>query len=101
MKVGDTVWLFDGNRRVYENGNTAPTFEKHFYQEVIDGETSRSWLIRRSKFSKKDPLGSGIYTDEQKADKIWERANRYKIMDKIHWCSIEKLKQIDNILGRL
>jgi len=100
MQVGDKVWLFDGNRRVYKkNGEsfTAPIYEEHFYLAIIDGETSRSWLIGRNKYSKKNLLG--IYTDEQKADQIWDHCSRYKIEEKVRHCSINQLKQIDKILN--
>ncbi len=107
MKIGDKVWLFDTNRRIYPKDNRgmgaavmgAPIFSEHFYQVTIDGETSRSWLIGREKFSKKDPLG--IYTDEQKEDKIWDHVNRYKIIDKIKNCSVSKLKQINSIIDEV
>lgn len=99
MKIGDKIWLFDANRRIYKKGEQSPIFSEHFYKVTIDGETSRSWLIGRDKFSKKDPCG--IYTDEQKEDKIWDHMNRYKIIDKIKNCSIAKLKQINSIIDEV
>lgn len=97
LKVGDKVWLFDFNRRVYGKESSAPIYEQQFYQDVIEGETSRSWIIGRRKFAKNNPIG--IYTDEQKADKIWDNSVRYKIQDKVGRCSTEQLKQIDLILA--
>jgi len=98
MKVGDKVWLFDTNRRVYPKGSitSAPIYAEHFYQTTIDDETPRSWIIGRQKYSKKG--GEGIYTDEQKADRLWDHANRYNIIEKVKECSVEKLKQIEEIL---
>jgi len=100
MKVGDKVWLFDMNRRVYKKDGvsfTPPIYAEHFYEAVIDGETSRSWLIGRRKYPKNNPLG--IFTDEQKADNIWANEKRYKIQNEISYCSIAQLKQIDLILA--
>jgi hypothetical protein len=100
LKVGDKVWLFDQNRRVYKTDSiisSAPIFSEYFYQTTITGETSRSWIIDREKFSKKTL--QGIYTDEMKADKIWEEENRYRIVEEVRYCSIDKLKKIALILG--
>ena len=97
MKIGDRVWLFDGNRRVYDKKfGSLPIYAEHFYQATISGETSKSWIIHYDKFSKKTL--QGIYSDEQKADMIWENNNRYKIIEQIRRCPIEILKRIDNIL---
>jgi hypothetical protein len=101
MKVGDKVWLFDSNRRVYPKDNkfsSAPIFSEHFHQVIIDGETSRSWLIGREKFSKTHFCG--IYTDEQKADLIWKEDNQQKIIEEIRNCSINKLREINSILNK-
>ena len=98
MKVGDKVWLFDFNRRVYpKNGSisNSPIYSEYFYQATIDGETSRSWIVLCQKFPKKNPIG--LYTDKQKADKIWVNENRYRIVKLVENCSIEKLKQIEEL----
>lgn len=97
MKVGDEIWMFDENRRVYKKGNNHPIFSEHFFKIKIDGETSKSWLIGGKKFSKKNPVG--IYTYEQKEDKIWDRENRHEIIEKIRFCSINELKQIYSIVN--
>ena len=50
MKVGDKVWIFDTNRRVYPkvNGRVTggPIYAEHFVQAEITGETSKSWIVR-------------------------------------------------------
>jgi len=47
LKVGDTVWVFDINRRVYDgNGLGAKIiYREHFRPVHIIGETSRSWIL--------------------------------------------------------
>jgi hypothetical protein len=100
MKVGDKVWLFSENRRVYPKNSkfsSGPIYAEHFYQVTIDGETSRSWLIEKTKYPKITSI-INLYTNEQKADAIWREENERKIVDKIKYCTIEQLKQIDTIL---
>jgi len=46
MKVGDTIWEFDVNRRKYAKGISArPIWKEHWRPCKIVGETTRSWLI--------------------------------------------------------
>ena len=100
MKIGDKVWLFSMNRRVYKKDGksfSSPIFAEYFYEATVDGETSRSWLIGKTKYAKNNPIG--IYTDEQRADAIWKEENQMKILDKVRYCTIEQLKQIDLILA--
>ena len=96
MKVGDKVWLFSENWREYKQGISAPIYEKHFCQFIIEAETSKSWIVNGEKFAKNNPIG--IYTDQQKEDKIWDNVNRYKIIDKIRMCSTDTLKKISNLI---
>jgi len=99
MKVGDKVWLFDGNRRVYPKSagmSCAPIYSEHFYSVTIDSETSRSWIVDGVKFPKNNPIG--IYTDQQKEDMIWARENRRKIIDVVDRCSAKELREIYNLL---
>ena len=105
MKVGDKVWIFDTNRRVYPkvNGRVTggPIYAEHFVQAEITGETSKSWIVREgqreTKINKKTL--AGIYTDEQKADKIWARCHRHDIVRLVQSCDVEQLKQIAKILN--
>jgi hypothetical protein len=100
MKVGDKVWLFSSNKRVYPKGkgiSCAPIYSEHFYQDTIEGETSRSWVIGKHKYPKNGGYPR-FYTDEQKQDAIWDNENRRKIIDKINNCPTDMLKQIDTLL---
>ena len=52
LKVGDTVWVFDGNRRVYERDDNGrreggPIWIKHWVSAKVVGETSRSFVVGR------------------------------------------------------
>lgn len=100
MKVGDKVWIFDHNYRVYPKDKligSAPIYSEHFRQKTIESETSRSWIVDGIKYSKKDVLG--LYTDEQKEDVIWENENRYKIVHEVEKCSVYILRKINILLN--
>jgi hypothetical protein len=99
MEVGDEVWLFDINRRVYDKSSYSPVYSEHFYKARITGETTRSWIVNGIKYSKKNPLG--LFTDQQKDDAVWADANRYKIIDLLKTLSTEKLKEVSKILSQL
>ncbi len=98
MKVGDKVWRFDFNRRVYPKtpGFSAPIYSEHFYPDIITGETSRSWILGNDKISKKSPFC--LYTDEQKEDQIWANTYRYKIIDEVRTSDIKTLREVAKIV---
>ena len=51
-KVGDPVWVFDENRRVYAKDKDGkflgggPIWRAHWEKNEIVSETSRSWILR-------------------------------------------------------
>jgi hypothetical protein len=56
LKIGDSVWIFQPEHRVYqqdENGRSfgAPIWREHWREHFVIGETSRSWLIGWRKYS--------------------------------------------------
>ena len=101
FKVGDKVWTFNENRRVYDGSGSFGgkiIYAEHFVEREITDETPRSWIVNGKKYSKKDP--SGLYTDQQKADDIWFHDNRWKIAKLVDRCmDIEKMRQIAAIVG--
>lgn len=99
FKIGDKVWRFDGNRRVYVEGNSTPIYSEHFYQDTIVGETPKSWLIHYGRVKINKKTLEGIYTDEQRAAMIWDKQHRYKIVREVQTCSPELLKQIAELIG--
>ena len=100
MKVGDKIWVFDYNRRVYPKdggiGRRA-IYSEHFIQRTIEAETSRSWIVCGNKYPKADPRG--LYTDEEKADNIWENDNRRRIVLDVERCSGKVLREIDSLIN--
>ena len=87
LRVGDILWSFDSNRRVYSKpgfGGGGPIYRKHYQQETIVGETSLSWLVGEppTKVNKKTlacrtEYGfGGYFTKSAMEDRIWIRENR-------------------------
>lgn len=99
FKVGDTVWLFDLNSRVYVPGRSAPVYRGHFVPHEIVGETSKSWIVGfgEKKFPKKNP--EGMYTAEGVDDQCWAQDYRIKIIDHVRRCSPDQLREIAKIVG--
>ena len=71
LQVGDTIWYFDTNRRVYpppEPGRIwasgGPIWREHWRPVQITGETSRSWV-----------LGSGCWIVGKVVTKIPKRGD--------------------------
>lgn len=99
LKVGDEVWLFDTNRRVYRDNKSftsSPIYSEYFYKVKISGETKRSWIINRDKYNKKTL--DGLYTEELKEEKIWMNDNMMKIKDRISSCTFDQLKKIKKVI---
>lgn len=116
MKVGDHLWHFDRDRRIYrrdENNRPfgGPIYREHFVQYTITGETKLSWLVEAThrvlfKINKKTLLASNgaytahsFFTDKGMEDNIWVGDNRYKISRLIERASADQLMECAKILG--
>jgi hypothetical protein len=108
MKIGDTLYRFDSNRRVYANGNSGPIYSEHFEPLKIVGENKVSWLLERGwKASKKDLRsavslqygGRGFFTVEGMIDDIWKRDHGPRIGRLVDNATPNQLRQIGAILG--
>lgn len=118
MKVGDTVWLFDENRRVYAPrkegqglSSGPPIFREHFVPHEIVGETIRTWLVGKGTLEnvrKKDLTyrhwNGGrvrIFTSEQEVDDAcYVHDTRHKIGRAVERCrDAVLLKQIAALVG--
>ena len=111
LKIGDTLYRFDGNRRVYRDrsasGGGGPIYREHFEPLKIVGENKVSWLLERGWKANKKSLssakameygGRGFFTADGMEYDIWQHDHRYKIRVLFDQCSPEKLKQIASIL---
>jgi len=45
MKLGDTIWLFNENKRVYKDGHSGPVYREHFEAHTIVAENRASWIL--------------------------------------------------------
>ena len=112
---GETVYVFDHNRRVYEtNPETGRRglviYREHFVPLIVFGETPRSWLASHDgtdkwehmihKLDKKQSPDRGRwYTKAQMEDAVWLEENRRKIANVVERLSdVSLLKQIATLL---
>lgn len=114
LGVGDSVWIFDENRRVYrdEDGNYSSRciFRQHFCKVKVTGETRQSWIlsyqnnIKVNKKTLKYKRGYGrdgnLYLTEDDIDKMcWIKDNKMNIIDIVRRCdNYKKLKQVEDIM---
>ena len=85
MKVGDTIWYFDVNRRVYPKPGEGCLYAEHWREVEIKSETSRSWVTNRGKVSKKGQRG-WAFTRQEVDDDIYIYDNQYLLSERIKNC---------------
>lgn len=103
--IGQTVYVFDINRRVYRKkdglGSGGPIWREHYRPDVVVSETSRSWVTKcMVKIPKKgrDPQSVAFSKDEIDAME-WVHEHRYKIVRLLEQChDPEKIRNIAAIL---
>lgn len=110
FKIGDKLWVWDENRRVYDRSTSGfgpPIWREHYRQLEIVDETSRSWVLSdRQKINKKGLSTGGLWPricrTEREIDKAeWVEKHRHRIAailirGKIDY---ETLRQIAEMLG--
>lgn len=89
MKVGDTIYRFDENRRVYrkvESGGSSgsPIYREHWRQVAITGENRASWLMGHPpnygfRCPKRGPHPGFAFTEQEIDDACWLQEHRYSI----------------------
>jgi hypothetical protein len=111
LKIGDVLYNFDSNRRVYRDrsfsGGGGPIYAEHFTPVEIVGETKNSWVLARyaAKVNKKTLESArahaerGYFTKSAMADDIWLNERRHKIAEAVRYCdNVNILKTIDRML---
>lgn len=88
VKVGDNVWVFDINRRVYrrsENGKAigGPIWKEHWVKRTIISETSRSWIIDCGVKITKKNAQNVCYSLEEIERRAFVHDNQYKISEAV------------------
>jgi hypothetical protein len=110
MQVGDVVYSFDPNRRVYpkQDGSrfsgSGPIYREHFRPLHIVGEKGRSWLISSTpdgKYpSKVGKTKASFLTAEQVDADCWINSHRHNICNLLQNCSnADTLKAVATLLG--
>lgn len=114
MKIGDVVYRFDENRRVYRDksfgGGGGPVYREHFEPLKIVGENRVSWILEHGwKVNKKTFRGEvaayqfggrGFFTAEGMENDIWDHEHRHKIVDAVRRvATIDQLRRVADILG--
>ena len=121
LKVGDTIWRFDSNHRVYPErpkdarGKTdydisrSPIYRGYWVPVEITGETSRSWLTIRGKAPKRAPdlrRQGWAFTQKDVDDDCWVNERLHKLNRALS-CGLrrhdpnirEKMEKIAEIIG--
>ncbi len=102
MKVGDTIWYFDVNRRVYPpkgSVSTACIYREHWRPVEIKSETSRSWITLYGKAPKKGGRG-WVFTEQEIDGDVWREHHAWKVGRMVERCrDAEKLKRVAEIVG--
>ena len=107
-KVGDPVWVFDINRRVYaSDGRGGPIWREHWVKRQITAETTRSWIVGEGwaqiKIPKKGEQPHGIAWSEQEIERrAYVEENSHRIADKLrHIRDYETLSKVAELIGYL
>ena len=88
MKIGDPVWVFYENHRVYrparpgEDGfRGGPIWRAHWQKQTVVGETARSWVLGDGSKVPKKGADHGLFAfSEADIDKrAWVHENRHHI----------------------
>ena len=95
LKVGDTVWVFDPNFRVYRkdaNGHSTsgPIWRESWRPYLIESETSRRWVLKygRIKVPKKRADFTNLAYSQSEIDELgWMHDRRAKIVRMVQQCS--------------
>lgn len=106
VQIGDTYYMFDGNRRVYKERKLGesyhiggPLYRGHFGPVKVTGETSRSWIMGDGRKISKSKPWSLLHTAEMVDDRVWAHENRGRLIDGIRVCrNVSTLRQIDMLL---
>lgn len=114
VKIGDTLYRFDQNRRRYRAGpdgrsSGPPIYSEHFEPLVITGETKQSWLCREgygdAKVNKKtlrESNGGFAYswfTKAQMEDNIWRHEHRHRIREMLDRADAATLRRVAEAIG--
>lgn len=107
MKVGDKIWRFDHNRRVYPKTNdqyrsVPPIYAEHWVPVEIVGETSRSWIVDwfKAKVPKKGPHHGYAFTQKEVDDDVWVHSHCWRLREVVSVCKdADVLRKVAELVG--
>jgi len=114
LAVGETIWRFDENHRVYDKPGIGGriVYKEHFVPEKITGETAQSWLVQWGervvwKINKKTLTtamkngfhGAQFFTAEGMEENIWVLDHRHKIARLLEQATAANIRACGEILG--
>lgn len=105
--IGQTVWRFDINRRVYKDPVTGeesrgPIWRYHWEPDVIVGETRVSWVTKYGwKLPKKGAHPrQWAFSEQEIADRAWVVEHAYKIAAQVGKITNPAcLRQVAELIG--
>lgn len=120
LNMGDTLYLFDSNRRVYPNvtddekkagkiwPSGGPIYREHFRPLLIAGETPGTWVLEPGRLTvnkktlkaRRTAFGQEcVYTKDQVDAKVYIHDNATRIAALVEHChNVDLLKRIDKML---
>lgn len=101
LSIGSTIYVYDGNYRVYAANNNGPIYREHWRPMEITGETSRSWITAWGEKVPKRGAHHGVaFTIKEVDDMCWMNDHRYKIEREVGRIRDSiKLREIAKIIG--
>jgi hypothetical protein len=109
MKVGDTVWVFDSNHRVYRPrlpgeayARGGPIWREHWRPRTIVGENARSWILNLGeKVPKKNPSAwMYAFSEQEIDDRAWVEEHRHRLVNRVQEIrDAAVLREIARLIG--
>jgi hypothetical protein len=106
VTVGDTIWEFDSNRRVYPKDKSigsGPIWREHWVALPITGETSRSWIVGHGwpkKVPKKGPHRGYAFSQAEIDDLEYVHDKCWRIAKQVERCDdANVLRKIEQLLA--
>lgn len=105
-KIGDTVYIFDINRRIYERDGKGrskggPIYREHFTPYIIKGEDKRSWLVSAPASDYIHRIAKTHFkTAAEVDDDCWQNDHRVTVANMVLHCrDAVKLRAVAEIMG--
>lgn len=101
------IWVYDGNRRVYnrdENGKAigSPIYRESWNKYKVISETTRSWVLEYNKKVPKKPekwqKHAFAFSEQELEDLIWVDEYAYKISEAVRGADVGTLKKIAELM---